>query len=96
MLTDVLATALGNSSSISVVFKAYDWGGLRTAIQDHCPRVLALDVSLPAGDGLDMVAEIYVACPKTAVLAKYVADFQRGSRDASHHEFELALEREDN
>jgi two-component system nitrate/nitrite response regulator NarL len=68
MLTDVLAATLASAPSISVVFKAYDCAGLRKALKDGCPRVLLLDVSLPDGDGLDMVAEIYDACPKTAVL----------------------------
>jgi DNA-binding NarL/FixJ family response regulator len=68
MLTDVLAAMLASSPSMSVVFKVYDCAGLRKAIKESCPRVLLLDVSLPDGDGLDMVPEIYAACPKTAVL----------------------------
>jgi two-component system nitrate/nitrite response regulator NarL len=68
MLTDVLAAMLANSPSISVAFKVYDCAGLRAALKQTCPRVLLLDVSLPDGDGIDMVPEIYQVCPKTAVL----------------------------
>src|SRR6266542_5162741 len=68
MLADVLAASLANSPSISVAFKAYDCAGLRAKLKETCPRVLLLDVSLPDGDGIDMLPEIYEACPKTAVL----------------------------
>src|SRR5205809_987532 len=68
MLADVLAASLAKSPSISVAFKVYDCAGLRTALKQTCPRVLLLDVSLPDGDGIDMVPEIYRLCPSTAVL----------------------------
>jgi DNA-binding NarL/FixJ family response regulator len=68
MLADALAAMLGSSPNISVVFKAYDCAGLRARLKETCPQVLLVDVSLPDGDGIDMVPEINEACPDTAVL----------------------------
>ena len=68
MLTDALAAILARSPSIRVVFKAYDCAGLRAALKGACPQVLLLDDSLPDGDGINLVAEIIEAWPKTAVL----------------------------
>ncbi len=68
MLTDALAAMLGSSRSISVVFKAYDCAGLRATLKEAGPQVLLLDVSLPDGDGIKLVPEIYAAWPETSVL----------------------------
>jgi DNA-binding NarL/FixJ family response regulator len=68
VLADAVALMLDSSAGIRVVFKAYDCAQLRAAIGQVCPRVLLLDVSLPDGNGLDMVREVHAACPNTAVL----------------------------
>src|SRR5438128_157678 len=56
VLTDALATILASEPDLQVLGVAATCAGTRDLLGRTCPDVLLLDVSLPDGDGLSLVA----------------------------------------
>lgn len=68
LMTQAMALVLGQEPDLAFVGSAATCAeGLALAI-GTCPDVLLLDVSLPDGDGLEIVAALRAACPQTQVL----------------------------
>lgn len=63
-----LRALLEGQEDVEVVAEAGDLASARSAIAEHGPRVLILDVSLPDGLGVDEVAELRRLAPSTQIV----------------------------
>ena len=68
VLTDALVLALGAEADFQIVGVAGTCAAARGLLTEICPDVLLLDISLPDGDGLQLVPEFKRSCPKTSIL----------------------------
>jgi DNA-binding NarL/FixJ family response regulator len=68
MLVEALTLVIRNEGDMEMVGSANTCGGARDLIERNCPDVLLLDVSLPDGDGLSLVPDLRVLCPRTQIL----------------------------
>src|SRR5712691_9442381 len=68
VLTDALATILASQPNLQVLGVAATCAGTREFLGRTCPDVLLLDVSLPDGDGLNLVPDTRRLCPHSQIL----------------------------
>jgi DNA-binding NarL/FixJ family response regulator len=68
VFTEALALVFGKEPTLQVVGVADTCAGARDLVERTRPNVLLLDVSLPDGDGLNLVPELKRLCPETHIL----------------------------
>src|SRR5206468_2839475 len=68
VLTEALELIIGKEPDLKVVGVAETCAAARRLVEQTCPDVLLLDVSLPDGDGLSLVPEFKRLCPEMHVL----------------------------
>ncbi len=67
-IVEGLEQSIDRSGFARVVGKAYDLAGCRAMLETCRPDVLLLDVSLPDGNGIDILPEICRSWPEVRVL----------------------------
>jgi DNA-binding NarL/FixJ family response regulator len=68
IIADGLERLIGESSTTSVIGKAYSVAGCWELLKTKQPDVLLLDISMPDGDGIDLCPKIKAAYPGMKVL----------------------------
>ena len=83
-----LAARLGAVEGYRIVWQADRLATARAALRECAPQVLVVDLGLPDGSGLDLIEEVRVAAPNTAIMVltvfgdehKLIRAIERGAR----------------
>lgn len=83
-----LAARLGAVEGYRIVWQADRLATARAALRECAPQVLVVDLGLPDGSGLDLIEEVRVAAPTTAIMVltvfgdehKLIRAIERGAR----------------
>ena len=83
-----LVDRLAAVDSFALQFQADSLASARSELRNHSPDVLIVDLGLPDGSGLDLIAEVAERAPATAILVltvfgdeqKLIRAFERGAR----------------
>lgn len=68
MLVEALALVIEHEPGLQLIGAVNRCEAARRLVEETCPDILLLDVSLPDGDGLDLVPELKAACPDMRIL----------------------------
>lgn len=68
MLIEALSLVIKKEPGLQMVGSVNTCGDALRLVREACPDVLLLDVSLPDGDGLQLVPQLQAACPKMQIL----------------------------
>jgi two-component system, NarL family, nitrate/nitrite response regulator NarL len=68
VLVETLKLVIQHEGDMQVIGDAHSCADCLELIRQICPTILILDVSLPDGDGLNLVSKINKLCPDTAIL----------------------------
>lgn len=74
LFNESLSQALNSSDTIRVSRTFTTLGDCRTALQEHRPDVLLLDISIPDGDGIAFCQWVMKEYPKVRVIAVTIHD----------------------
>lgn len=77
-----VAFALSESTEFEVVAQAEDGAQAVELVQQHCPDVVLLDLSMPNLDGLSATAKIKKTCPNTKVIILSVYEHRHYAKRA--------------